>query len=342
MFKLNLSIINKLIFITLIFNFLIRPKKKNNLLLNIKIEQKNYNFNNEFNNIPISYGLNNNNVYPTLTSITSILENSNNSTYYFFYILVSKDKKQFSQQNKIKFKHLEQKYSRCKVNIIEINDNIFRDVTISRYPLPTYYRLLLAELLPFLNRIIYLDGDTIVLTDLTDLIKLNMENNIIMGFIDDGYNYTNFYGIKTSKYITAGVILINLESMKKENITYQFFEFIKKNKKCLIQEDQTVINIVLHKRIGILPPKYGIWSFSKINDLLFHNHFQNYFKDLKCYNDEELINAWNNPSIIHYVVNKPYLFDNYQLNTTYINHWIYYAKKTGEFENIIKYYKFSL
>ena len=92
MFKLNLSIINKLIFITLIFNFLIRPKKKNNLILNIKIEQKNYNFNNEFNNIPISYGLNNNNVYPTLTSITSILGNSNNSTYYFFYILVSKDK----------------------------------------------------------------------------------------------------------------------------------------------------------------------------------------------------------------------------------------------------------
>lgn len=290
--------------------------------------------------VAVAYGLNNQYIYPTIVSMTSILENSYSHTYYIFYLLV--DKSTFKEENKKKLMNLEDKYERCEVYILEISRESIKNANTKRYPLAAYYRLLLSDLIPDLNRIIYLDGDTIVLTDLTDLINLNMENNIIMGFIDDGYNYTNFYGIKTSKYITAGVILINLESMKKENITYQFFEFIKKNKKCLIQEDQTVINIVLHKRIGILPPKYGIWSFSKINDLLFHNHFQNYFKDLKCYNDEELINAWNNPSIIHYVVNKPYLFDNYQLNTTYINHWIYYAKKTGEFENIIKYYKFSL
>ena len=155
------------------------------------------------------------------------------------------------------------------------------------------------------------------------------------------YNYTKIYGIKTSKYITAGVLLINLNSMRKENITYKFMEFIQKNRNLLIQEDQTVINIVLHERIGILPPKYGLWSYSNIEDLLLHNHFQNYFKDLKCYNDDDLINAWRFPGIIHYVVNKPYLFNNYQLNETYIKFWLYYAKKTGEFDNIIKYFKFS-
>ena len=80
-------------------------------------------------------------------------------------------------------------------------------------------------ILPFLNRIIYLDGDTIALTDLTELINLNMDNNIIMGFIDDGYNYTNIYGIKTAKYITAGVLLIDLKSMRNENITDKFMDF---------------------------------------------------------------------------------------------------------------------
>ena len=207
--------------------------------------------------------------------------------------------------------------------------------------MPTYYRLLLAEILPFLDRIIYLDGDTIALTDLTELINLNMENNIVMGFIDDGYNYTKIYGINTFKYITAGVLLINLKSMRNENITYKFMDFIQKNKELLIQEDQTVINIVLHERIGILPPKYGLWSFSNTDDLLLHNRFQNYFKNLKCYNEEELINAWKFPGIIHYVVKKPYLFNNYQLNETYIKYWLYYAKKSGEFDNIIKYFHFS-
>ena len=200
--------------------------------------------------------------------------------------------------------------------------------------------IIINKILPFLNRIIYLDGDTIVLTDLTELINLNMDNNIIMGFIDDGYNYTNIFGIKTAKYITAGVLLINLKSMRNENITDKFMDFIQKNIKSLIQEDQTVINIVLHERIGILPPKYGIWSFSNIDDLLLHNRFQNYFKNLKCYNEEDLIKAWKFPGIIHYVMKKPYFFNNYQLNETYIKYWLYYAKKTGEFANIMKYYNF--
>ena len=41
-------------------------------------------------------------------------------------------------------------------------------------------------------------------------------------------------------------------------MTYKFIEFMIKNRKYLIQEDQTIINIVLYKRIGILSSKYEI------------------------------------------------------------------------------------
>ena len=71
-------------------------------------------------------------------------------------------------------------------------------------------------------------------------------------------------------------------------MTYKFIEFMIKNRKYLIQEDQTIINIVLDKRIGILPPKYGIWSFSNISVLLKHNNYKNYSLGLKCYNEIEL------------------------------------------------------
>ena len=77
------------------------------------------------------------------------------------------------------------------------------------YHIPTYYKLLLAKLLPFYNRIIYLDADAIALTDLSEMINWNMENNIMMGFFDDSYNYTKFFGINTYKYINAAVLLIN-------------------------------------------------------------------------------------------------------------------------------------
>ena len=128
--------------------------------------------------------------------------------------------------------------------------------------------------------------------------------------------------------------------MKKENITCKFFDFIKNNKHLLRQEDQTIINIVLNGRIGILPPKYGIWDFNNITELRLHNHYNNYSKNVKCYKDSELINGLKYPCIIHYVLNKPYRLKNYLLDSRFIMIWLYYAQKTQEYKNIIKFYNF--
>jgi lipopolysaccharide biosynthesis glycosyltransferase len=295
-----------------------------------------------YNNISISYGLNNNNFYPTLVSITSILENANNSTFYIINILVSKKRKDFSEKNERKFKNLEKIYKRCEIIIFRINDKLFKYANTRRYPVSAYYRLLLAELIPNTKRIIYLDGDTIILSDLSEMINLEMKNNIIMGFLDNSYYLAEDFGIKTYKYITTGVLLINLEIMKKENITYKFFKFIKKYKHLLKQEDQTIINIVLNGRIGILPPIYGMWDFNNITYLRLHNHYLNYSKNVSYYKDSELIKGLNYPSIIHYVFKKPYKWGNYRLDTRYIMIWFYYAQKTKEYKNIINYYNFKL
>ena len=330
--------LNKTILIAIFIFF------NNNKIDFIKNSNKSINENKEkfvnYNNISISYGLNNNNFYPTLVSITSILENAKNTTFYIINILVSKRRKDFSEKNTQKFKNLENKYKRCEINIFRINDKLFKYVNTKRYPISAYYRLLLADLLPNTKRIIYLDGDTIVLDDLTEMINLKMNNNIIMGFIDNSYYLAEIFGIKTFKYITTGVLLMNLENMKKENITSKFFYFIKNNKHLLRQEDQTIINIVLNGRIGILPPKYGIWDFNNITELRLHNHYNNYSKKVKCYKDSELITGFKYPSIIHYVLNKPYKFNNYLLDSRFIMIWLYYAQKTQEYKNIIKFYNF--
>jgi hypothetical protein len=67
---------------------------------------------------------------------------------------------------------------------------------------------------------IYLDGDTLVFSDLTEMINLEMNNNIILGFVDNSYKKAKQFGINTNKYITCGVILINLKKMRKENTIY--------------------------------------------------------------------------------------------------------------------------
>jgi hypothetical protein len=103
-----------------------------------------------------------------------------------------------------------------------------------------------------------------------------------------------------------------------------------------------IINIVLNGKIGFLPPKFGIWDFENITVLRLHNYYLNFSKNISCYKDNDLIKGYQNPSIIHYVLHKPYRSNNYKLTSKFVKIWKYYAQKTDEYKNIIKYYNFKL
>jgi lipopolysaccharide biosynthesis glycosyltransferase len=268
--------------------------------------------------------------------MTSILENSFSHTYYVFYLLV--DRQTFKNDNKRKLKNLEKKYDRCEVNILEISNEIIPNANVKRYPFAAYYRLLLADLVPEFNRIIYLDGDTLIYDDLTEMLNLDMENNIMLGFVDNSYHLAEEFGIVTYKYIVSGVLLINLKKIRKENITQQFFDFIDKYHDKLSQEDQTVINIVLYGRIGFLPPKFGIWNFIDKNAVLDHNSYKNRHLGIKAYKESEILKAWNLPSIIHFVRSKPWKAKTKHTHILFHEDWWKYAKMTDEYKNILSNY----
>jgi lipopolysaccharide biosynthesis glycosyltransferase len=284
--------------------------------------------------IPISYGLNKHNFFPTLVSITSILENANKYSYNIIYIMVSNNETLFPKKYKKTFKNLEKKYKMCQICIIEIDNKIFKNAKKGTFPTSTYYRLILANLVPNLNRIIYLDGDTLVLKDLSEMINIKMNNKIIMGFIAYCNYFPMNYRLKNYKYINAGVLLMDLKAIRKENITEQFLHHINRHE-FMIDYDQSLINLVLHEGIGLLPPKYGIWTFPNIRDLRAHNYYQINNKTLKHYHTKELNDAYNSPSILHYVRNKPFYLKNFILNTRFEKLWKYYALKVDKLSNII-------
>ena len=285
--------------------------------------------------ISVAYGLDNKYTYPTLVSMISILENASKYTFYTFYLLVEKN--EFKNQNKEKFMHLEEKYNRCKVNILELTNENLSNARTNRYPVAAYYRLLLAKIIPDLNRIIYLDGDTLIFTDLTEMINLEMNKNIILGFVDNSYKKAEQFGIKTYKYVTSGVLLINLKKMRKENVSQKFFDFIDNNKKELAQEDQTVINIVLHERIDLLPPKFGIWNFLNEESVLSHNYYGNKKLGVQAYSNEEILQGWKQPSVLHYVRAKPWKKKTKYTHIFFHEKWWDYAKKSDEYNNILKF-----
>ena len=72
----------------------------------------------------------------------------------------------------------------CQIEFINMM-NLYKGLSVNlRIPTSAYYRLSLHDVLPQVDKIIYLDGDTLVFHDLKELIELDMKGNVVLGFLD--------------------------------------------------------------------------------------------------------------------------------------------------------------
>ena len=108
----------------------------------------------------------------------------------------------------------------------------------------TYYRLLSPIFIP-LKRIIYLDSDTLIFHDLYEMFQLPFKDNYVLGFLDIFSGAVDYLGLKSEKYINAGIILMNLEKIRKDRKHYELL-YMALNHKNLKHHDQTIINYVLY------------------------------------------------------------------------------------------------
>ena len=244
--------------------------------------------------------LDNNYLYPTIVAMTSIAENSNPRTKLLFNIMHPSD---FNEQNKEKLKSLERKYNRIEINLINMKEE-YKNAFKSRHiTTPAYYRLSLSELLPNIDKILWIDGDTITFNDLKEMYDIDMKNFQYKGFLDTSPNGVDFFTKKNNHCICAGIMIINLKELRKDNMVNKFISFISKFPNKLSSHDQTVINALSYKKIDILPPKFGIFN---IYSASYWNRIFKKFRYKYKYSKKELYEALNNPVILHCVF-KPWL-----------------------------------
>ena len=235
----------------------------------------------------------------------------------------------FEKNNKDILESVQKRYpGKCKINFIEMGD-MFKEQKV--LPTATYYRLALHDKLPNIKKIIYLDGDSMVFEDLTELINLNMSGYYILGFLDSMIRDVEKYGIQNATVICAGIILMDLEGLRKFNSTEKFKQFMESHNNTIAKVDQDVINAVLHGHLHTLPPKYGIWGFDLYSHAQLHNNVQ---RPWLKYNETELEEGFKHPAILHYTASKPFK----NTNSPYFNIWWNYANKTGYYEAIHNYW----
>ena len=187
-------------------------------------------------------------------SITSLLEN-NASHNIVVHILYS----DLSEATISRLSTFENRYKNAKIIFHKIYDSRFEkfELPIERITKEMYFRYMIPEVLPNVDRVLYLDGDTIVNGDISELFDIDLTNFYCAGVSDI---YVEKIGHKKSLnidglYINSGVTLFNLDEMRKTNIAENLFKLTAENN--FKYPDQDAINVAFNGKIKELDCIYN-------------------------------------------------------------------------------------
>ena len=216
-------------------------------------------------------------------TMASILSNADNDDDLYFYILLDK-----SLPYNLKDKIIElKKIKDCTINFIEVEKSLFDKY--SKVRKMANFKFFLGNILKDLDKILYLDCDLVVLKSLKDLFNENIDNYYLAGSDNIGHYFLfKYQGYFVSDfYINSGVMLINLDLWRKDNLAEKFIKTKEENIKKFIFVDQDVINLCCDGKIKPL-------------DLSWNMH-TGFFKNLSFHpKKKEIKKAISNPNIIHY------------------------------------------
>ena len=237
------------------------------------------------------------------TCIASIARNNTQEDSIVVYLLTQN----VSQDDCIKFKELANQYNNLRINNIPLDSKeAFASLASSGVDTKAWNEIIIARLifdsyLPrSIERIIYLDADTLVRGCLKNLWETELEDNILGAVIEPTATKEQHERLSLSgkPYFNSGILLIDVAAWKKEGIGREIISYCYENKTRLTAFDQDAINAVLSDRIKPLSPKYN-WCnsfvFYPYKTLCAINNPAPYYPEF------EYDSAVSDPVIIHYL-----------------------------------------
>ena len=197
-----------------------------------------------------------------LNILLSSIQKSNKNEKFNIYILNKElDEKQIEEIKK----GLDLK--RFDINDIKISETEISKLPVyeQRYPIEVYFRIFATKYLPNdIDRVLYLDADTLVINDLNELYNMDFEDNYFIATthikkVLHKFNEIRLGIEKDKPYINTGVLLMNLKELRKIEIEKEEIEFINKNKRKLMLPDQDIISTIYGNKIKLVDDlKYNL------------------------------------------------------------------------------------
>lgn len=238
--------------------------------------------------VNVTYATNEEYAPHMMVSIYSMLKNASPDSDFDISIMF----KELSEESERKLKLLESWRSGVTIHLIDIGmrDNLVSERTFAYITSETNYRLfLLGELFSSYDRMIYLDCDTVVLGDITELFETDLEGNAagVVEAIDQRYysalkkamffegvpynsdNYrSRILGLRNIKgYFNAGVVLFDLVKARELSDDRNAVQLL--NRRRYIYNDQDVLNMIFNEHEKLLDLK---WNYT--NEIVKLREFQ--------------------------------------------------------------------
>ncbi len=228
--------------------------------------------------------------FPTSIAISSITYHCNPAVDYRIHV-IGVDLEDEMKQMLIK--------SGKRVDCIETSEcQCDVDFTHEHVSKAALFKFKIADLFPDYDKILYLDSDMIVLNDLSELYWTDIEGKYGAAVTDYHIAKKGYRGlsqIKTKHYFNSGMLLMNLEEMRKHYLPEKLLSKKKEISKNTVFSfmDQDTFNIICGDKMLLLSVKYNFLN-------CYYEEMERYeMHKLTGIDFEEICRIYERPTVLH-------------------------------------------
>lgn len=208
--------------------------------------------------IPVFFAVDNGYIPFLGVALKSLIDNTSKENKYAIKILYTS----VTEENKKRIKKYEQE--NVTIEFVDLNKqlNEIKEKLYTRnyFSNTTYYRLFIPELYPEYDKTVYIDSDTICLSDIANLYNIDMGDNLIAAVPDGVVQAIDVFkdyvervvGVADyNKYFNAGVIVMNLKELREYKFEEKFIYMLGKIR-FEVAQDQDYLNRLCKGRVKII------------------------------------------------------------------------------------------
>ena len=180
-------------------------------------------------------------------------------------------------------------------DVTEKMSSIKNKVSLRDYYTPSiYFRLFIPTMFPQYKKAIYLDVDITLNADIAKMYKEELGDNYIGAVLDETvwsnkdftYYVNNALDITEKQYFNSGVLLMNLEKFRNNNIEEDFYKWVNDSYGGTVAPDQDYLNCISKNKVKYLDIGWNKMPLGdKLDDdKLYLIHYNMFMKPWKYYN----------------------------------------------------------